>query len=250
MVNEATKQEILKHFRASVLRYPMTEQADAVKFVFQALLGVGHLLSSREAVERYLVSELRELSPDPNEPLFEPLGPVWGRLNLRRALAEAIPPSAIAEQMFASKPSEYTRRDVYAFCRELSASGEPLFADAAALERILDEDRLPSHSESYRERYHPAYRVLAADRVRIIYPSAGSEPQSHKRSILIKDTTREERMEIVRRSLWGACGSECEFCSGCDNLGGGRADDLYQPYIDGEREIAEINAAYRAPFVR
>ena len=33
-------------------------------------------------------------------------------------------------------------------------------------------------------------------------------------------------------------------------LGGGRIDELYQPYIDGEKEIAEINAAYRAPFVR
>ena len=33
------------------------------------------------------------------------------------------------------------------------------------------------------------------------------------KSILIKDTTREEREQIVRRSLWGDCGIECEFCS-------------------------------------
>lgn len=32
--------------------------------------------------------------------------------------------------------------------------------------------------------------------------------------------------------------------------GGGRIDSLYQPYIDGEKEIAEINAEYRAPSVR
>ncbi len=50
--------------------------------------------------------------------------------------------------------------------------------------------------------------------------------------------------------VWGSCGAECEFCSGCDNLGGGGIDDMYQPYIDGEKEIAEINAAYRASFVR
>ena len=37
------------------------------------------------------------------------------------------------------------------------------------------------------------------------------------KSILIRDTTREEREQIVRRSLWGDCGIECEFCSGCDN---------------------------------
>ena len=69
------------------------------------------------------------------------------------------------------------------------------------------------------------------------------------RSILIKDTTREEREKIVQRALWGACGSECEFCSGCDNLGGGRIESIYQPYIDGKMEISEINAAYNAPFV-
>ena len=57
------------------------------------------------------------------------------------------------------------------------------------------------------------------------------------KSILIKDTTREEREEIVRKALWGSCGAECEFCSGCDNRGGGRIETLYQPYIDGKKEI-------------
>ena len=44
------------------------------------------------------------------------------------------------------------------------------------------------------------------------------------RSILIKDTTREERIRIVHQALWGACGIDCEFCSGCDNRGGGRTE--------------------------
>ena len=69
-------------------------------------------------------------------------------------------------------------------------------------------------------------------------------------SLLIKDTTREERMHIVNQALWDSCGIDCEFCSGCDNRGGGRIESIYQPYIDGEKEISEINAEYRAPFVR
>ena len=70
------------------------------------------------------------------------------------------------------------------------------------------------------------------------------------KSILIKDTTREEREKIVSRAIWGACGTECEFCSGCDNRGGGRIEEIYRPYIEGKKEIREINAEYRAPFVR
>lgn len=68
------------------------------------------------------------------------------------------------------------------------------------------------------------------------------------RSMLIKDTTREERMQIVQQAL-AVCGGGCDFCNGCDNLGGGRVDALYQPYIDGEKELADINREYRARFV-
>ena len=39
-------------------------------------------------------------------------------------------------------------------------------------------------------------------------------------SLLIKDTTRAQREEIVRRAL-SACGGSCEGCNGCGNSGGG-----------------------------
>lgn len=68
-------------------------------------------------------------------------------------------------------------------------------------------------------------------------------------SILIKDTTRAQREEIVRRGL-SACGGSCDDCSGCDNQGGGRVETLYQPYIDGRMELREINEAYRRGLVR
>ena len=69
------------------------------------------------------------------------------------------------------------------------------------------------------------------------------------KSVLIKDTTREERMEIVRCGL-SACGGACEGCNGCDNLGGGRVEAIYQPYIDGEKELRQINEEYRRGLVR
>ena len=61
------------------------------------------------------------------------------------------------------------------------------------------------------------------------------------KSILIKDTTKEEREMIVKNSM--DCGGGCENCSSCW-LGGGSPWDIYQDYIDGKREIREINAEY------
>lgn len=61
-------------------------------------------------------------------------------------------------------------------------------------------------------------------------------------SILIKDTTREERIEIVRRSL-----EDCE--EGCDNNAGDDVDKMYEDYIEGRRELREINAEYSGHFL-
>ncbi len=59
-------------------------------------------------------------------------------------------------------------------------------------------------------------------------------------SILIKDTTREEREKIVAESIGNTNGS----CDGCMS---GLAD-MYQDYIDGKREIREINMEFRAHY--
>ena len=69
------------------------------------------------------------------------------------------------------------------------------------------------------------------------------------KSILIKDTTREEREKIIMQAL-AVCGGACDFCNGCDNLGGGRVESLYEAYINGEKEISEINAEYQGHMVK
>ena len=56
-----------------------------------------------------------------------------------------------------------------------------------------------------------------------------------RKSKLIKDTTREERIKIVQDALsWG------DDCDGVSSLTKG-VDAMYQPYIDGELELAECN---------
>ncbi|MDY5704038.1 MAG: hypothetical protein SPK77_03680 [Lachnospiraceae bacterium] len=67
------------------------------------------------------------------------------------------------------------------------------------------------------------------------------------KSTLIKDTTREERERIIRDSL-NCGGGGCENCSSCW-LGGGSVDSIYKDYIDGKKEIREINMEYNARYV-
>jgi NADH:ubiquinone oxidoreductase subunit F (NADH-binding) len=65
------------------------------------------------------------------------------------------------------------------------------------------------------------------------------------RSVLIKDTTREERMRIVAKGLDWCGDASCETCSGC-SLGAPRIEAMYAPYIDGKLELAEINMLHAA----
>ena len=61
------------------------------------------------------------------------------------------------------------------------------------------------------------------------------------KSLLIKDTTREEREQIVADSLGNISGS-------CDGCAAGLAD-MSQDYIDGKRELKEINMSFRRGYV-
>lgn len=60
-------------------------------------------------------------------------------------------------------------------------------------------------------------------------------------SILIKDTTKEERARIVAESIGNISGS-------CDGCMAGLAD-MYQDYIDGKKEIRDINMEFNAHYV-
>ena len=59
-------------------------------------------------------------------------------------------------------------------------------------------------------------------------------------SILIKDTTRQEREQIVAESI-GNIGGACDGCSP------GLAE-MYQDYIDGKKEIRDINMEFKARY--
>jgi hypothetical protein len=63
------------------------------------------------------------------------------------------------------------------------------------------------------------------------------------KSILIKDTTPEEREKIVEESF--NCGDLCSSCCACGGL-----EIDYQQYIDGKKELRDLNAAYQANYMQ
>jgi hypothetical protein len=65
----------------------------------------------------------------------------------------------------------------------------------------------------------------------------------------IKNTTREQREKIIKDSL-GCGGGGCENCSSCGVFGAGDPLDMYQPYVDGLKEIEDINREFRARYFR
>ena len=60
-------------------------------------------------------------------------------------------------------------------------------------------------------------------------------------SYLIKDTTREEREAIVSESIGNINGS-------CDGCMAGLAE-MYQDYIDGKKELRDINMEFNAHYI-
>ncbi|MBR4573345.1 MAG: purine biosynthesis protein PurH [Lachnospiraceae bacterium] len=59
--------------------------------------------------------------------------------------------------------------------------------------------------------------------------------------LLISETTREERERIVSESLGNIDGA-------CDGCAAGLAE-MYQEYIDGKKELRDINMEFRASYV-
>ncbi len=162
MLKIACAEEMKRCLIEQKKRYPQMTEEDVVKFAFQGMLGVGHLVRSEEDALAWLKKEMDAVEPDMEEPLAEKISSYWLRVNLRAAKARGKTAEELAYQMFRSakmKPVSFTRQNVYNFCVKLDGSEKM----KAAAEKVLDESWLPSHSLKYREAYHPAYRVMYKD---------------------------------------------------------------------------------------
>ena len=155
------RQILLCHAR----RYPAMQPIDAIKLLYQREFGGGHLIKDAKKSLDRLKEEFNTISK--TDALYiESIGDSMCRVYLGGADETLLP--LINEMFVLGANVKRGRRDQFAAAlRELSAlaaEGAMPFA-SPALEAVLDDYRaagypMVSHSDIYRESYHPAYRVM------------------------------------------------------------------------------------------
>ena len=157
---------LLSHFA----RYPQMTPQDAVKLLYQSAFGPGHLIRD-EGMARTRLEEELAATPESDGPLLEEIGGGYARLHLGAAKAQKLPLDTIFARFFASAqavcPGKAAFETGLSCLEELTAQGRAPF-DSTALEAYLTEYRaedcpMVSHSQTYRDHYHPAYRVVKND---------------------------------------------------------------------------------------
>ena len=150
--------------------HPAMQVEDVYKLAHQAAFGNGHLITNEDEARQYLLSELASVKADDSEPLVEGVSGNVSivRVNLRPFKARGLDPERLVEAMLAS--ARTFRPDPGAFERawrdlvrsagngHLPWSADELRAFGAA--RKTEGYPAVHHSEIYKARYQPAYRVL------------------------------------------------------------------------------------------
>lgn len=154
---------LLSHFS----RYPKMTPQDAVKLLYQSAFGPGHLIRDEAAARARLEEELAS-TPESDTPLLEDIGGGYARLYLGAAKAQNYSIDEIFARFLASAQATCPGKAVFeeglSRLEELTGQGRAPFS-MQALTDYLTQYRaagcpMVSHSDTYRECYHPAYRVV------------------------------------------------------------------------------------------
>jgi hypothetical protein len=162
---EAIAALLREHFE----RRPQMRGTDAYKLLFQGVFGVGHILG--EGARRRLEEEAEslDLNDHPSETLTERVSMDGSmvRVNLRPYLRRGLPLDRLymAMEETSKEPSAPEQfHFAWSVFHELASSGaiEVDGEELDFLHRELQREgpRPHHHSESYRDAYYPAYRVV------------------------------------------------------------------------------------------
>ncbi|MEO8630759.1 MAG: hypothetical protein ABI612_22070, partial [Betaproteobacteria bacterium] len=146
---------------------------DVYKLLHQAAMGPGHAVTDATGARERLLAEIAALDNGPEDPLFDRISPDGKlvRIHLRSYLREGHSVDALLDA-FLQTANSYpaSREKLERFCGCLGDLAE---AGGIAFKRVevesyfsaIAEQNYPvvRHSESYRDEYLPAYRVVALE---------------------------------------------------------------------------------------
>ncbi len=152
--------------------HPAMQPQDVFKLCYQAARGAEHLLTDMTRARTYFDQEYAATPADVTLPLFEPISPDVARVNFAAWKATELPPEWLF-RMFAHTASVPMGGDALleAYLNEAAAvlaPSMPGWRDALSAWRGKGMPAL-HHSEEYRVKEHPAYRIING-RFRYILP--------------------------------------------------------------------------------
>ena len=173
---------LISIIEAYAAAYPKMQPSDAVKLVYQATFGGGHMVSGHRDVISCLKSEYVSINHEDKPPVCESLGDT-SRLYLDCTLSddelELVAKIFSASARHFSKDfaeSDKEQRDIFnarlQLLSELCAKGVFSFSttELAVYREKYRSSGCPavSHSQVYRDSYKPAYRVIDSRYVRLL----------------------------------------------------------------------------------
>ncbi len=155
-----------------VLQRPYFAPVDLYKLIYQSTYGPEHLVTDRSQTLSYLEREVDGLEPSDDDLVLEPISPGSSivRVNMRPFLyrfRDGLPQLADSfcrsAQLVTGNPVLLSRRWLTAL-GHLAKTRPEFISNADQLWTELRRYNYPPvhHSELYRQRYRPAYRVIAA----------------------------------------------------------------------------------------
>ena len=162
-VGAVTQEHIRAQIAAHCARWPRLQPADLLKFIHHSAFGCGHLIHDASAAEEWLRREMDTCGGE-----IEPLCGGFCRVPLGYLQALGVSPRSFA-QLFAisaekAVPGAETAETLLSAAQDMAREGLlPFSYDAfSSAAQAWRQAGYPArhHSESFREIYRPAYRVL------------------------------------------------------------------------------------------
>lgn len=157
-------------------RYPDMQPQDCIKLLYQNEFGCEHLVADRDAALAWIKKEYDSVPHDPEHILIENIGGGWTRVHMEPLEAKGISPEALCKVFIESErvckdnnavATKHRFLKKIDLLERLSLDGKTCFTHeqlVSFLEQYRALDYPPvHHSEIFRKKYHPTYRVIWGD---------------------------------------------------------------------------------------